>query len=240
MNHTVNAPIIALLTRIYEELLVIEGKFGLMVGDGDMRQRIDYFHDAVRAFSSDNSALQQQRLSVELLEYDLRCLRYIQKMPLSPFKKNGESLSPNQSLIAVNAGLPTMSNSPDRDTRSRLVELYQNYSVLFAALLKPAADRDFFARTEEYNEEVQEIIAIIQQMEAKGKPEIIANLKAQIKQKDANIKSIDKAHLSFAMNQLGIFEDSKDLLKKLATQGTNLIGKFVENAITETRRQMGR
>ena len=239
-NSQAQSAIITLLTRIYEDIVAIEERFGLIVGCGDMRPRIDYFHDAIRAFTSENSAMQKQRLSVELLAYDLRCLRYIQQMPLSPFKKDGQNLSSSQSLITIDAGLPVATNRPDRETRMRLVELYQNYAVMFAALLKPAADRDYFARTEELNEEVEDIIVLIQKLGIKADASKVTTLKNQIKQKDTRIKSVDKAHGDFAMAQLGIFEESKDMLKKLAAQGTNLVGKFVESAIQETRRQMGR
>ena len=46
--------------------------------------------------------------------------------------------------------------------------------------------------------------------------------------------------MNYALAQLGIFEGSKDLLKKMASQGMNLVGKFVENAMAESRKDIGR
>ncbi len=265
--------IIALLTRIYADLLSIEEQFGLIVGVGDMRPRIDYFHDAVRAFTAGDA--NHKRLNVELLAYDLRCLRYIQQMPLAPFKHGGENLSPSQTIMTTTANITPSTARPDRETRARLVELYQNYAVMFAALLKPAADRDYQERTDSLNADAQDIHQLIQQFENKMDMNVIASLiqqletnelriilahfiqqqkhknkddvkklishlKNQIKEKDKAIKSLDKEHMDFALAQLGIFEESKDMLKKLATQGMNLVGKFVENSIADTKRQMGR
>lgn len=266
--------IITLLNRIYEELVGIEDNFALMVGGGDMRPRIDYFHDAIRAFTSPNISVREKRLSVEMLAYDLRCLRYIQQMPLSPFRKDGETLSPHTDIVASGSGLIATPKKPDRETKNRIIELYKNYAVMFAALLKPAADSDYLARTEALDEDVKDILAIIHQFETKmdlmvinhliqqleedelrfilssflhqqkhkrkeDVQKLIAHLKEHIRKKDKKIKDVDNAHAAFATAQLGIFEDSKDMLKKMAAQGMNLVGKFVENAIAETRRQMG-
>lgn len=264
--------IISLLTEIYLELAVLEMQYKLLAGCGDMRPRIDYFHDAIRAFTSKGK--QHQRLSIELLSYDLSCIRYITKIPLAPFRGEGK-LSPSQEIITTDADLMTIGNRPDRKTRLRITELYQHYGVMFAALLKPVADDDYHDRTETLNNDVSDIQTIIRQFEGKldinivsrlaqhleeGEMRIIlvtflqqkrqhhkddvkkllGHLKNHIKQKDELIKSIDKAHLSFATSQLAIFEDSKELLKKLAVQGMNLVGKFVEASVADTRRQMGR
>lgn len=265
--------IVALLTEIYLEIVEIEEKFKLIAGGGDMRPRIDYFHDAVRAFTSGGT--HHPRLRVELLAYDLQCLRYIERMPLAPFREGGENRSPSQEVMTLDADLTTTGNRPDRKIRTRISELYQHYAVMFAALLKPAADHDFQERTETLNNDARDVQAIIQQFETKIDVNIIAkltqhldegelrvilttflqqkrqqnkddvkkltgHLKNHIKQKDIQIQSIDKAHLGFATTQLAIFEDSKDLLKKLATQGMNLVGKFVEASVADTKQQMGR
>src|SRR5690606_15911414 len=80
--------LIQLLTRIYLDIVAVETEFKLMTGEGDFRPRIEYFHDAVRAFSSQDPAHMQPggRLSVELLAYDVSCLRFLASMPLAPFK----------------------------------------------------------------------------------------------------------------------------------------------------------
>ena len=45
-----------LLTRIYRDIFAIEEEFELLVGVDDFRPRIDYFHDAIRAFTSQDAA----------------------------------------------------------------------------------------------------------------------------------------------------------------------------------------
>jgi len=268
-----HSAIVNLLTRIYTELVEIEDRFALLVGVGDTRPRIDYFHDAIRAFTSGDA--NHKRLNVEMLSYDLRCLRYIQEMPIAPFKKGGESSSPSGSLIVTEPKITTTSNRPDRETKSRIVELYKSYAVMFAALLKPYSDKDYQERTDSLDNDAKDlhqlihefegkcnlsnISALIEQLEEhelriilthflhqqkhKNKDDVkklISHLKNQIKSKDNAIKSLDKEHMNFALAQLGIFEESKDMLKKLAQQGMNLVGKFVENSIADTKRQMGR
>lgn len=267
--------IIALLTRIYFDIVGIEEEFKLFAGAGDMRPRIDYFHDAVRAFSADDK--NNPRLNVEQLAYDLSCLSYIQKMPTAPFREGGENLSPTQTVMTTEGDLMNMAGRADRKTRSRISELYQNYAVMFAALLKPTADHDYQERTESLNNEVADLNQIIEQFKKKGgvnvnavathtqnleEPEmrlilstflqqekqknaadvnkLIGHLNNQIKLKDKLIKTIDAGHLKFATTQLAIFEESRDMLKKLAAQGTNIVGKFVEESIKATKKQMGR
>jgi hypothetical protein len=48
--------ILALLTRIYMDLHEIETEYRLMAGENDFRPRIEHFHDAVRAYSSQDPA----------------------------------------------------------------------------------------------------------------------------------------------------------------------------------------
>jgi len=273
--------IIGLLTRLYDEIGAIEGEYTLFIGEGDFRPRIEYFHDAIRAYSSQNASAREQggRLTVEWLAYDIQCLRYLQSMPLSPFTPKGGVQSPGADLVNLDHNLVAKPKRPDRTTKERLVELYQHYAVLFAALLKPLADFDYHERIDELNNDVKDINAIIQQFEGlmAGKKNInsiaqlaqhleddqlrgeiiaflqkqgakttentkkmIGYLKTHTRKKDKSIRKIEDAHLNYALSQLAVFEASRDLLKKMAGQGMNLVGKFVENSIAETRRDMGR
>jgi hypothetical protein len=266
-----------LLTRIYFDIVEIEMRFGLMIGGGDWRPRIEYFHDAVRAFTSKEPLAGDgtSRLNIEWLAYDLQCLRYLQSMPLSPFQPHQE-LSPHTEIVEVKPkSLAVASARPDRATKERLVEQYQHYAILFAALLKPFADNDFHARTDAAHQDAQTLHALIQQFEKnaniravadsvnhleddalrnalrqflengqhKKKPEVkklLATLKGQIKKKNKELAGVEKAHMDYGLAQLGIYEDAKDTVKKMASSGMNLAGKFVESAIAETRREMGR
>jgi hypothetical protein len=273
--------IIALLTRMYTDIREIEEEFGLLAGDNDFRPRIEYFHDAVRAFSAQDpkKPRSEPRLSVELLAYDVSCLRYIQSMPLAPFKPHGELLSPEVGMVAVEQGLVARQRRPDRAMRERISELYQHYAALFAALLKPLADRDYKDRSAALNHDIEHINSILQHIEALSRGKTDANglvavinhleedalreallaflqqqkhkkkenlkkmmqfLKQQAEARDRQIAAIEAAHMNYALSQLAIFEDSKDMLKKMAAAGMNLVGRFVEAAMADARREMGR
>jgi hypothetical protein len=163
--------------------------------------------------------------------------------------------------------------------RERICELYQHYSVLFAALLKPIADRDYLDRVDDLDQDVKDLHGLIAQLEAvvggKGSLEkvmaaiqhleeeglrhellqfmqaqkykkkdnvqrLATFLKEHVARKDKEIAGIDAAHMNYALAQLGIFEGSRDMLKKMAAGGMNLVGKFVENAMAESRKDLGR
>lgn len=281
LSPTEQESLVALLARIYDDIYAIEEEFQLLAGDHDFRPRIDYFHDAIRAFTSENPNEREKggRLSVEMLAYDVACLRYIQSMPLAPFRPHGEGLSPNAEVVAVTPGLMAKGKRPDRVVREKISELYQHYAVLFSALLKPFADRDYKDRVDALNQDVQDMHDLRQQIEAltngKGNLATVAataqhveeeelrqllltflqqqkyHKKEDVKKltnflqthsgrKDKEIAVLDTAHMNYALAQLGIFESSKDMLKKMAGQGLNLVGKFVEASVAETRRQVGR
>lgn len=270
-----------LLSRLYGEIAAIENEFALFVGEGDFRPRIEYFHDAVRAYTSGDPAHREDggRLAIEMLAYDIECLRYIQKMPLASFKPQGNMKSPHVEMVNLDQKLVAQAKRMERAMREELVSHYQHYAVMFAALLKPIADSDYEERTDELNHGTASVKAIIEQFELqlKGKGDkallmqlilhleteplrsellafvqhakstqkeqiqkIIAYLKGDIKKKDAVLKTIDKAHENYAMNQLAVYENSKDLLKKMAGQGMNLVGQFVENSIRNTTQGRGR
>ena len=273
--------IVKLLARIYMDICAIEEEFTLFVGDHDFRPRIEYFHDAVRAFTSQDAKHREPggRLSIELLSYDVSCLRYLASMPLSPFKPHGEILSPHSDMVAVKQGLTVKPKRPDRATKDRLGELYQTYATLFAALLKSTADRDYKTRVDDINQDVAEIKDLIQQLEGLGQgkdsihqlaaaaqhlsenelrqlmtafleqqkhrkkddvKKLVQFLKTHAAGKDKLIAAIESAHMNYALAQLAIFEESKELLKKMAAQGMNLVGKFVADAVAKTQREMGR
>ncbi len=217
--------IVGLLTRIYHDLLAVETEFQLLAGEGDFRPRIEHFHDAVRAFTSGEH--DSKRLAVEWLAYDLSCLRYLQSHPLASFKPHGETLSPGTQLVEIKPALVPKAKKPGRDTKERIRELYQHYAVLFAGLLKPFADRDWRDRVEELGQDIEEIHAL----NAKD---------TRIREKEKQIATIDAAHMNYVIAQLGIFEDAKDMVKKMAASGMNLVGRFVESSLADAKRDLGR
>jgi len=265
--------IVALMTNICLELAALEERFVLQAGEGDFRPRIEYFHDAVRAFTAgvDKEREPGGRLSIEMLAYDLAALRFLQAKPLSSFR--GQNDSPKTDLITSDKGLTVKRERPDRATRERLVELYQNYAMLYAALLKPLVDRDYKERTETAREAVDELKAVADACKGEGEglpdavlhveddairaelaallrhkkvqgkedlKQILQKVKAHIARKNKAVAAIESAHMDYAVNQLGIYESSKDMLKKMATKGINLVGKFVEASVASARQQMHR
>jgi len=252
--------IIEIMNRLYLEIREVEERFGLQFGNGDFRPRIEYFHDAIRALTSNENDAHQPggRLSVEFLAYDVRALRYLQTMPLASLHHDGQPRSPHQSVKKAPSSPPAHAK-PDRDTKIRLGALYQQYGVLFSALFKPNADQNFRERTDALNELVSQLERVAQLMESKalprdvrdaamhvdnnelrdlllaaldtkGKGDLRPLVKEASKRVDKGIASIDKAHLEYASAQLAMFEEGKDVVKQLAAKGMNLAGRFVESA----------
>lgn len=220
------------------------------------------------------------RLSVDWLAYDLSCLKYLTSMPLASFKPHGKEGATATEIIETSSGQPVPADKrPDRTTKSKLSELYQHYSVLFAGLLKPFADNDYYDRSEALEHDAHDIYHLIQQMKqyVNGKvsepslkeainqiedhtlrTELVAFLQAQkhkqrqemvklnqkLKQeytkREKLITGITKAHMDFGLHQLSIFENSRDMVRLMAARGLNIVGKFVESATAQARRDLGR
>jgi hypothetical protein len=53
-------------------------------------------------------------------------------------------------------------------------------------------------------------------------------------------KRVEAAHLSYATGQLAVYEESRDLVKKMAANGLNLAGKFLEQATRNASMGRGR
>lgn len=58
-------------------------------------------------------------------------------------------------------------------------------------------------------------------------------VKTAMAKNDKEIERIEKAHFTYVTGQLAVYENAKDTLKKLAGQGMNLAGQFVQSAISE-------
>lgn len=258
--------VVDILTRLSLDIRALEEPLGLIFGGGDFRPRIEYFHDAVRAFTAQSPADSEAggRLCVERLAYDVKALRYLQAMPLASLTKDGKQLSPGTALVAGSGG---GKSAKDRAAKQQLGELYQQYAVLFAALFKPAADTNYQDRLDEKNDLVEQLSSLMQfldgneqaaqnliahledpklraellEMLRKGKTrEAAARLKFAIKETDKDIKDLSNAHLDYASAQLALFEEGRDMVKKLAARGMNLAGRFVENAMAQASRDKSR
>jgi hypothetical protein len=156
--------LINILLRYWEEITEIEEKHALLVGKGDVRPRIEFFHDAIRAYTSGNGNA-HPRLTVEKLSYDLKLLRYVAATPMASLTQDEHGLSPSTGVVASGPGLVQSARKLDRDAKIRLKELYEQYGVLFASLLKITAENDQIDRSEQLNSEVEEINRLINAIE---------------------------------------------------------------------------
>jgi hypothetical protein len=279
-NKATQRALINMLGRVYREILAVEEEWDIRGDDGDFRARIEYFHDAVRAFSAGGGVGTEGkgRLSVEMLAYDIGMLRYIQASPIPKPKGKNRKLSP-MTDVAENT-LPRVAGDkagvkPDAEVRNRLADLYKSYGVLFAALLSEAAERNYKSRIEESNAEVEDMAAFMRGVAAKAKqdlqfdlegfatgqvttPDLMNKLLAafhsgKLKKRmaaaeahrklkdiaqgiDKEHKNIEQAHMNYALGQLAVYEGARDVLKKMAFKGFNIVGDFVENAVSEARR----
>ncbi|MBN8530518.1 MAG: hypothetical protein J0L97_01465 [Alphaproteobacteria bacterium] len=63
---------------------------------------------------------------------------------------------------------------------------------------------------------------------------VVQSLEGLNKTVEGQAANLEQAHFSFLSNQLSVYEASKDLVKKLAQQGLNLAGRFVQSETTRT------
>lgn len=165
--------IVSLLAGQYEHILPIETQWGIRIVEGDMRPRIEHFHDAVRAFTAGMSRdSKDSRLSVERIAYDISQLHTIQEKPLGLLNRATEK-SPSGALVKTGEGLMASSQgkTPPTGVRMDIKQHYRSYTVFFTALLCDAADRNYFARCEEMDETIADIglIETILQQLASGR-----------------------------------------------------------------------
>jgi len=174
--------LVTLLARFCDEIIAIESEYHLMLSQADLRPRIDYFHDAIRAFTAARSTpADEERLGVQRLAYDVRALRFLAEKPLSPLSPD-QPMSPTTALVTKTQPLVATAKKPDRNVKEQLSELYKQYGLLFSALLKPAADLDYHERTDAMNEEVthiKEIEALLKNNNAQALSNAAAHLDNQ-------------------------------------------------------------
>lgn len=159
--------IVNILLRYWQQIVAIEESHGLVVGKGDMRARIEYFHDAIRAYTaSDQTEQMESRLAVEQLSYDVKCLRYIAGMPLASITHDSMRYSASTLPAVTEPRIIEKAEKMKRDVKEELRELYEKYGVLFASLLRVTAENDYYDRADHINQQVEEINQIIEAIKA--------------------------------------------------------------------------
>lgn len=92
---------------------------------------------------------------------------------------------------------------------------------------------------DDLRERIQAMLAK-KQLTAREKQEALAMIAQIEKGLDEEKKKLDKAHLSYAMGQLAVYEGAKETIKRINSQGLNLAGKFVENAMAAAGKGQGK
>jgi hypothetical protein len=147
--------LINMLNNKYAELLDIEQKYHIFGMQGDFRPRIDYYHDAVRAYNdaNDDGLSRNSRLAAERLADDVEMLRQITARPLIVGRIQ-ESLSPSDALTVNQFSGYDM--RPDATTKRQLTSLYRDYTVFFVALMIDKTEDNIESRTQENDIIVQD------------------------------------------------------------------------------------
>jgi hypothetical protein len=270
LNHSEQAAIIELMSGKYTQILPIETQWGIRLREGDMRPRIEHFHDAVRALTSGEADIYEKhsRLSVEHLAYDIGQLRIIQQKPVGAINRATEK-STDSALVKKGQAGASGAKLPPQAVRAEIVALYRDYTVFFTALFAEIADRNYQSRVNAIDsavEDLGQIEQVMQQLaagrisnaqameemmhverddlrerlqETLARKQISASEKQKIFEQlgliqsnlDKEKKNIETAHLHYATGQLAIYEDAKEVIKRLNSHGLNLAGKFVANAM---------
>lgn len=258
------------------QILAIEEPWGIRFKENDMRARIEYFHDAVRALTSGTADpyAKHSRLSVEHLAYDISQLQQVQQRPLGAGYRGPSATASGNALVKMGQ----RGDSPSRSERQDLMQHYADYTVFFVALFAEVADKNYHARVDEVDTAVSDVglvEQVIEQLEAgkldvqtalheldqvelddlrertkealrsgklKGQQQTV--LKQFLQQTEKKLEQerdqIEQAHMNYRLGQLSTYENSKDTVKKLAAQGLNLAGKFVDNAMRNAQQGKGR
>jgi hypothetical protein len=156
--------IVELMAGKYAQILPIEEEWHIRLHEGDMRARIEHFHDAVRALTSGEVDLHQKnsRLSVEHLAYDIAQLRMVQDKPVGKINRVTEKSAGSELVRAGEAGA-TRVKHPPQTVRAHIVALYRDYTVFFAALFAEVSDINYQSRVDAIDGAVEDL-ALLEQV----------------------------------------------------------------------------
>ena len=272
------AAIIELMHGKYQRILAAETQWGIRLKEGDMRPRIEHFHDAVRALTSGEADIyaKNSRLSVEHLAYDIALLRQIQNKPVGTINRVTEK-SASTAVVKQGQAGASPPRMPPQQVRAELAANYRDYTVFFAAMFAEVADINYQSRSEVIDGSVADVglvedvlnkliagkmtnaqaahelmhverddlrerlTAMLARkgLSAREKQDAVAMIAQIEKGLDKEKKALEQSHLNYATGQLAVYEDSKDIIKKLGMAGLNLAGKFVENSLKGAGQSQG-
>ncbi len=223
-NKAEQQALIAMLNRIYGEIRIIEEQWAIRVSENDYRPRIEYFHDAIRTLSSGETGA--YRLSVEMLAYDIALLRHIQASPFKRSKNTKTNLSPSTDVAFPSP--QSRAGGGDASVKAELMELYKSYSLLFAALLADTADRNYQARTDEKNTEVEDMAQLAQAVK----------LAAQKKDVEIDLEAIADQHVEdpdMINKILFAFHNGKQKKRILASEALRKLKEMMDTCDKEIK-----
>ncbi|MES2984242.1 MAG: hypothetical protein V4735_03540 [Pseudomonadota bacterium] len=102
-----------------------------------------------------------------------------------------------------------------------------------------AMDEMMHVERDDLRERLQAMLAR-KSLSAREKQEVLALIGQIETGLNAEKKKLDQSHMSYATGQLAVYEDAKETIKRLGSQGLNLAGKFVENAMSAAGKGKGR
>lgn len=272
--------LVELLRTLYNEILPLEQELGLLVSNTDQRPRIDYFFDALRALTDSAMPAERrlERLSLEWLSYDATAIRYLENKPLGELNPHQAYQSPETRVRKQKTEALSTKRTANREDKRVLSQLYLRFGVMFVALFKPFADRDYRDQMEEMETQAQEVSDVKTAIEALGQGNIkVAQLKdaaehcsdsdlkklvdaliekqrykqsdymkaamiaakSRLEQKNNELVSIQATHMHFAASQLALYENGKDVVKQLASEGLNVAGEHLNQTLSQAN-QRGR
>lgn len=221
--------IIDLMSGKYQQILALETEWGIRLTEGDMRPRIEHFHDAVRALTSGSADLyaKHSRLSVEHLAYDLSLLRQVQNKPVGTINRVTEKSAGSELVKMGEAGASRLKMPPSA-VRADIAALYCGYTVFFAALFAEVADKNYFSRSDVIDESVCDIGVIEEVLDQLIAGKITAEqamrelmhverddlrerLQAMLSRKGLSAKEKQEARALLGTIEKGLAKEKKDL-----------------------------
>lgn len=219
--------IVELMSAKYAQILGIEQEWRIRLHEGDMRPRIEHFHDAVRALTSGEADIYEKnsRLSVEHLAYDIGQLRIAQDKPVGKINRAIEK-SAGSAIVKRGQAGASQAKLPPQAVRAQISALYKDYTVFFAALFAEIADRNYQARVDAIDGNVEDLALleeIIKQLAAgklttaQAMEEIMHVERDDLRERLQDMlarKSVTAAEKQKIFNTLGLIQSNLDKEKK--------------------------
>lgn len=139
-------------------------------------------------------------------------------------------------LFAESANTNFQTRVAENDTGVEDIAQVEHMIRMVEQGMAPPEKVEEVIRTIENPQLRDQLIALLHDKAIKRKEKMNAlrmMARQQIHGLDMDSKAMDKAHMSFLTGQMLMFQDAKDLVRKLSSQGLALAGQFLENAVAQ-------